>query len=45
VHDGLKDKDLSLTQVQTLIDAGPRDYYKQLQVVARGRRPLLTSGG
>ncbi|KAF4637006.1 hypothetical protein G7Y89_g1055 [Cudoniella acicularis] len=45
VHEALKDEDLSLTQVQTLIDAGLGDYYEQLQAVAQGRRPLLTSGG
>jgi hypothetical protein len=45
VHEALKDKDLSLTQVQTMIDAGLGDYYEQLQVVAQGRRPLLTSTG
>ncbi|TVY87284.1 Heterokaryon incompatibility protein 6,OR allele [Lachnellula willkommii] len=45
VHETLKDKDLSLTQVQTMIDAGLGDYYEQLQVVAQGRRPLLASSG
>ncbi|TVY15876.1 Heterokaryon incompatibility protein 6, OR allele [Lachnellula arida] len=45
VHETLKDKDLSLTQVQTMTDAGLGDYYEQLQVVAQGRRPLLASSG
>ncbi len=45
VHETLKDKDLSLTQVQTLIESGLGDYYEQLQVVAPGRQPLSMAGG
>ena len=45
VHEALRDKDLSLTTVQTLIEAGLGDYYEQLKVVAPGRRPLSMSDG
>ncbi|TVY25852.1 Heterokaryon incompatibility protein 6,OR allele [Lachnellula hyalina] len=45
VHEALKDKDLRLTRVQTLIESGLGDYYEQLQVVAAGRRPLSISSG
>ena len=45
VHEVLKDKDLSLTKVQTLITTGLGDYCEQLQIVAPGRRPLSMSSG
>ena len=44
-HEVLKNKDLTLVDAQTLIDAGLGDYCQQLQVIAQNRRPLLASGG
>ena len=36
---------MSLIDTQTLTHAGLSDYCEQLKEVARGRRPLLASGG
>ena len=44
VHESLKNMDMGYIDSQAMIGAGLGNYHKQLQVVARGRRPLLVSG-
>jgi Heterokaryon incompatibility protein (HET) len=43
VHEALKNKDLTLVNTQTLIDARLNGYCQQLHVIAQSRRPLLVS--
>ncbi|OBT93614.2 hypothetical protein VE01_08081 [Pseudogymnoascus verrucosus] len=45
VHEFLTNRDLGHLDSQTFTEAGLGDYNQQLQEIARGRRPMLASGG